>query len=129
MSLGHFDHVVIELICRIAGDSRGPLHLRIRAEHKARGVNRIARGIHHLFEQQSLKTDLSRANRADKTAAAGTDNDEIVGSCSFGTFFGRSFCGAGGKNGGTGYCGGSAFKKMAARRIIHDEPPSIRYED
>ena len=69
------------------------------------------------------------AAEKEQTAAAGTDNDEIVGSCSFGTFLGRSLCGSGGKNGGTSYCGGSAFKKMAARRIIHDEFPSIRYED
>ena len=49
MSFGHLDHVVIELIGRIAGDPCSALHLRIRAEHKSGSVNRIARGIHHLF--------------------------------------------------------------------------------
>lgn len=63
-------HVFVEGVDRV-GVVHALLLRGVHAQHEARGVDRVARGHRHLFNEKRLQTVLRGAYCADETAAAG----------------------------------------------------------
>ena len=77
LTLRYLHHVFVEGV-----DAVGVVHALllggVHAEHEARGVDRVARGHRHLFNEQRLQAVLRGAHGADETAAARPHDDEVV---------------------------------------------------